>query len=307
MFKKILFPTDFSEPAKSELNCITSFPGIQEIILLHVIKQYAIPMGAEMIESLEEQAAEIYLNEAKDYITALNPDIRVSLQETTSSDITDVILETAEMRKADLIVIHTYIKGIMSGMLRSCVPTKVLCRISKANIMFMPNKLVEALTGKTFEKFCPMIFSRILCPTNFSEYSVRTTALAGTMNGVGEIILLHTVQKSEDGGTSEDAVKTAELRVKTICEELIPQGIKARTIVVAGRPEVEIPKIAIEEDVSLIWMRAAAKGCLHDFFFGSMVHDVVMNATRPVIVIRSLGTEDPQKRDLPDGTFRAAS
>ena len=307
MFKKVLFPTDFSEPAKSELNCITCIPGIREIILLHVIKQYAIPMGAETVESLEAQVAEIYLNEAKNYVTALNPDIRVTLQDTTSPDIPHAILETAETRKVDLIIIHAYLKGLMAGLLRSSVPTEVLCRISKTNIMIMPNKLVGALTGKTFEKFCPMIFSRILCPTNLSEYSVRTTALAGTMKGVGEIILLHAVQKSEDGSIHEDAVKIAELRINAICEDLIPQGIKARTIVVTGRPETEIPRVANQEDVSLIWMRAAAKGCLHDFFFGSMVHDVVMNATRPVIVIRSFGTENSKKQDLPDTTFRTAS
>ena len=45
MFEKILFPTDFSEEAKTELSCITSIPGIREIILFHVIKHYAIPMG----------------------------------------------------------------------------------------------------------------------------------------------------------------------------------------------------------------------------------------------------------------------
>jgi hypothetical protein len=48
MFEKILFPTDFSEDANNELSCITSIPGIREIILFHVIKHYAIPMGAEI-------------------------------------------------------------------------------------------------------------------------------------------------------------------------------------------------------------------------------------------------------------------
>jgi nucleotide-binding universal stress UspA family protein len=57
--------------------------------------------------------------------------------------------------------------------------------------------------------------------------------------------------------------------------------------VVVGKPGEEIARIAKAEDVSLIWMRSEAQGCLHDFFFGSMVHDVVMNATRPVIIIRS--------------------
>ena len=287
MFKKVLFPTDFSEPAKTELDCITSIPGIREIILLHVIKQYAIPMGVETIESLEVQAMEKYLHDAKTYIATLNPAIRVTLDETTSTDIAGAILDRAEKHHVDLIVIHANIKGIMAGMFLRSVHAKVLCRISKINVMVMPSKLVRSLTGKTYEKFCPMIFSRILCPTNFSEFSLKTTALAGTMKGVGEIIILHVVLMSEPGKYPDEAVKTAHVRTKALCDQLTEQGIKSRSIVVTGNPKDEIARIADEEDVSLVWMRSAGKGCLHDFFFGSMVHSVALHSTRPVIIIRS--------------------
>jgi len=287
MFKKVLFPTDFSKPAMNELHCITSIPGIREIILLYVIRHYAIPMGRETVETLESSAAEVYLHEAKKYITTLNPDIRVSLEETTSRDLTDAILETAEKHKVDIVVIHGYIKSIMAGLLRGCVPEKVLCRVSKTNIMIMPNTLVESLTGKNFEKFCPMIFSRILCPVNFSERSVKTTDIAGSMKGVGEIILLHAAQKGKEGQDHKESVTTAEKQIKKLCKQIVGQGIKTRTMVVTGKPEHEIPRIAEEEDVSLIWMGGAAKGCLHDFFFGSTVHEVLLKSKRPVIVIRS--------------------
>jgi nucleotide-binding universal stress UspA family protein len=287
MFKKVLFPTDFSEDANNELSCITSIPGIREIILFHVIKHYAIPMGAEIIKDLAVKDAEIYLQKAKTYIETLNPAIRVTLQETTSTDITGAILDAAEKNGVNLIVIHANIKGIMTGVLLSCVSSKVLCRISKINVMIMPNKLVGDLTSKTYEKYCPMIFSRILCPTNFSEFSVKTTALAATMHGVGEIILLHVINKDKSGSNHGDAITTAEHQIKAICEPIVAQGIKARSIIVTGKPEQEIPRIASEEDVSLIWMRVTGKGCLHDFFFGSLVHDVVMKSIRPVIIIRS--------------------
>ena len=287
MFKKVLFPTDFSEPAKYELDCITSIPGIREIILLHVIKQYAIPMGVETVESLEVEATEVYLREAKNYIAALNPAIQVTLDEKTSADIAGAILDRAEKHHVDLIVIHANIKGIMAGMFLRSVHAKVLCRISKINVMMMPARLARNLTGKTYEKFCPMIFSRILCPTNFSELSLKTTVLAGTMKGVGEIILLHVVQKSEPGREPDEAVKAAKIRIKALCDQLTEQGTKSSSIVVTGNPEDEIARIAGEEDVSLIWMRSAGKGCLHDFFFGSMVHSVAMHSTRPVMIIRS--------------------
>jgi nucleotide-binding universal stress UspA family protein len=287
MFKKILFPTDFSEEAKTELSCITSIPGIREIILLHVIRVHPVPMGTEIVKGLAVQTAEIYLEKAESYIATLNPDIRVTLEEKTADDITGAILEKAEEHSVDLIIIHANMKGIMSGVLFSHVSTKILCRISKINVMIMPDKLVSALTGTTYEKFCPMIFSRILCPTNFSESSLKTTALAATMKGTGEIILLHVVPEGESVAIPEAAVKTAEHRIREICDHMIIEGIKARIIVVTGKPEIEIARIAQDEDVSLIWMRSRAQGCLHDFFFGSIVHDVIMNAKQPVIVIRS--------------------
>ena len=285
MFKRILFPTDFSEKAKTELICITSLPGIREIILFHVIRIHPVPMGTEIIERIAVQSAKVYLQQAETYIKTLNPDIRVTLEEKTSTDITGAIIEKAEEQRVDLIVIHANMKGIVTGVLLSHVSSKVLCRTSKINVMIMPDKLVNALTGKTYEKYCPMIFSRILCPTNFSEFSIKTTTLAGTIKGVGEIILLHVIEKSE--GEGDAAIKTAELRIKEVRDKLTLLGVKVRTIILTGKPEIEIPRIAHEEDVSLIWMRSAAQGCLHDFFFGSMVHDVIMNSTRPVIIIRS--------------------
>ena len=281
MFEKILFPTDFSEKAKTELSCITSFPGIGEIILFHVIRAHPVPMA----ESLAVQAAENYLQQAEACIAALNPEIRVTLEEETSTDIAGAILEKAEEQRVDLIVIHATMKGIMTGLLTSHVPSTVLCRTSKINVMIMPDNLVDALAGKTYEKYCPMIFSRILCPTNFSEFSMKTTTLAGTIKGAGEIILLHVVEESK--GARDPAMKAAELRIQEVCDTLTLKGVKARTLVVTGKPEIAIPRVADKEDVSLIWMRSEAQGCLHDFFFGSMVHDVIMNSTRPVIIIRS--------------------
>ena len=231
--------------------------------------------------------AEVYLQKAKTYIAQLNPDIRVVLEETTSDDITTAILEKAEEYEVDLIVIHTDVKSIMTGVILDHVPSKVLCRISKINVMVMPKTLVGTLTGKTYEKFCPMIFSRILCPTDFSDLSLKGIARAAAMKGVGEIIYLHVIEKGREKGDPEEAVRIADTRFKALCDNLTTQGIKTRSIVLTGKPEIEIPRVAQEMDVSLIWMRSAGQGCLHDFFFGSTVHEVVMNATRPVIVIRS--------------------
>ena len=58
-------------------------------------------MGVETVESLEIQATEKYLHEAKIYIATLNPAIRVTLDETTSADIAGAILERAERHQVE--------------------------------------------------------------------------------------------------------------------------------------------------------------------------------------------------------------
>jgi nucleotide-binding universal stress UspA family protein len=288
MFEKVLIVTDFSDHARRILDCITGIQGIREIVLLHVIKDIRVPMGTETVEAVVRDAAENSFQEEKRYLETLSPNITVTPELITSSDIAGTILETAEKHGAGLIIISAYGMGVKAGLLTGNVTTAVLCRISRVNVLVMRHKIIETLTGKTYEKFCPMIFSRILCPTNFSQNSDRAIALAGTMKGAGEVILLHVVSPDETGGETEEAVRKAEIRIGAIRDTLLAKGIQSRAIVRTGHPASEITGTAEEEDVSLIWISSYGKGCFHDFLLGSTVNDVVMNTNRPVIIIRAL-------------------
>jgi nucleotide-binding universal stress UspA family protein len=288
MFEKVLILTDFSEHARRMSDCITGIHEIREIVLLHVIKDIPVPMGRETVEGFVTSAAENSLREEKNYLETLSPNLKVIPVLTTSSDIAGTLLETAEKNGVDLVIISAYGVGVTTGMLTGNVSTEVLCRISRINVLVMRHKIIETLTGKTYEKFCPMIFSRILCPTDFSPYSERAIALAGTMKGVGEVILLHIVSPDETGSEIKEAARTAKMRIRGIRDNLAVKGIQCRAIVKTGHPASEITKTAEKEDVSVIWISSYGKGCLHDFLLGSTVNDVVMKTKRPVIVIRAM-------------------
>jgi len=287
MFNKLLFPTDFSQRAEIMLDCIASIPQVQDVILLHVVKETRYPMGAQIVDTLAKENAENTLTEAQRYLKKLNPDIRVTLDTTISPDIAGGILTTAEKRGAGLIVIGAHGKSVKIGVLLGSVPSTLLCRISKTNVLVMRHKIIETLTGTTYEKFCPMLFSRILCPTDFSRFSEHATALVSTMKGVGEVILLHVVPESGTARGIEESVQAAEAGIDVVRDRLAAHGILSRALVTTGNPAGEIIKTAEEQDVSVIWISSYGKGCLHDFLLGSTVQDVAMNSTRPVIVIRS--------------------
>jgi len=287
MFEKVLFPTDFSERAETMLDCIAGIPQVREVILLHVVKMTRYPMGVQFIDTLAKETAESTLAEAQRYLTSLNPDIRVTLDTTISPEIAEGILTHAEQRGADLIVISAREKRVEIGELLGSVSSTILCR-SKTNVLIMRHKIIETLTGKTYEKFCPMLFSRILCPIDFSRFSEHATALASTMKGVGELILIHVVLP--EGGTSseiKESEQAAEARIGAVRDSLAAQGIHCRAIVTRGDPAGEIIRIAEQQDVSVIWISSFGKGCLHDFLLGSTVQNVAMHSTRPVVVIRS--------------------
>jgi len=287
MFEKVLFPTDFSERAEIMLDCIASMPTVRDVILVHVVKETRYPMGADSADRLAQEIAEGILADAQDHLKKVNKAIRVTLETSIAPDIAGGILKTAEEKGADLIVIGAHGKSPKIGVLLGSVPSTVLCRISKTNVLVMRHKIIETLTGPTYEKFCPMLFSRILCPTDFSRFSEHATALAGTMKGAGELILLHVVPEGGSPGEIREAVQAAEARMGAVRDGLTVQGIRSKAIVTTGDPSEEIIKTAEEQDVSVIWISSYGKGCLHDFLIGSTVQDVAMNAARPVIVIRS--------------------
>jgi len=288
MFKKVLILTDFSEHSRRILDCITGIQGICEIVLLHVIEDIRSPMGAETVEEFVKSAAEKSFQVEKRYLETLSPNIRVTPELIISSDITGTILETAEKNKVDLVIISAYGIGMKAGLLTGDVESALLCRTSRINVLVMRHRIIETMTGKTYEKFCPMIFSRILCPTNFSPDSERAIALAGTMKGVGEIILLHVLSPDEAKVEAQESTRAAEVRLGAIRDTLAAKGIRSRAIVTTGHPASAISGTAETEDVSVIWINSYGKGCLHDFLLGSRVNDVVMNTRRPVIIIRGL-------------------
>jgi nucleotide-binding universal stress UspA family protein len=286
MFEKILFPTDFSAYAKKTLDCIAGFPGAREVILFHVIEEAKSPWGGGEIGDVLFRTGEgNSLKEEKRHLENLSQNLRVTTAVKISSDIAGAIIETAEEKSVSLIVVgargNNYIEGILLGSVSMAV-----LRRSRTSVLIMRHKIIEDLKGKTFEMFCPMILSRVLCPIDFSQYSDNAIALIRTTKGVGEVILLHVVSQGETEAEIEDAVQKAKGQIETIRSSLAAQGINVWTIVRKGNPDFEITRIADEEDVSVIWMSSHGKSWFGELILGSTAHTVTMNAKRPVIIIR---------------------
>jgi nucleotide-binding universal stress UspA family protein len=295
MFEKVLFSTDFSEYAKSALDCIAGFPGAREVILFHVVEAARSPRGGGEIGDTFYRTGENFLKEEKHYLENLSQNLRVTTAVKTSSDTAGAIIETAEERGVSLIVIGARGNSRVEGILLGSVSMAVLRR-SRTNVLIMRHKIIEKMKSKTYEMFCPMILFRVLCPVDFSRFSDNAIALLSRTKGVGEVILLHVVSQGETEAEIEDAARKAKGQIETIRSSLAAQGIGVRTIVRTGNPTAEITGIADEEDVSVIWMSSHGKGWFRELLLGSTAYTVAMNAKRPVIIIRM---PDPEERTGP--------
>lgn len=285
MFSRILFPTDFSEYAKKSLDCIAGFPGARDVILLHVVEEARSPRGGGEIGDALFRDEKRSLKEEKHYLESLGNHLNVTAEVKVSSDTAGTILETAEDRGASLIVVGARGRSIVEGILLGSVSRAVLRR-SRTSVLIMRHKLVERMTGKTYEMICPRILSRILCPVDFSRCSDHAVSLVGRNEDPGEVILLYVVSRGETESEIEDCLIRAKSRLEAIRGTLAARGVNTRIIVRSGNPALEIAKAAEEEDVSVIWMSSHGKGWFHELMLGSTADEVAVNAKRPVIIIR---------------------
>jgi nucleotide-binding universal stress UspA family protein len=287
VFGKILFATDFSAYAKNVLDCIAGFPGAREVILVHIINEVHSPRGGgEIGGELYRGGENNLLREEKRRLESLSQSLRVTTAVKTSSDTAGAIIGTAKEMGVSLIVVGARGNTLVEGILLGSVSRAVLRR-SRTNVLIMRHTITRDITGETYHKFCPGILSRVLCPTDFSEYSEKAIALASRITGIGEVILLHIVSRGETEVEIADAFQKAETRLGEIRDSLAAQGISVRAIVKTGNPAHEITRIADEMDVSVIWMNSYGKGWFRELLLGSVASTVAMNAKQPVLIIRT--------------------
>ena len=286
MFSRILFPTDFSEYAAKTLDCIAGFPGVRDVILLHVIKETISPRGGGEIGSALFHEGKITLKEEKRHLESLGENIRVRTEVKVASDIAGAIVQSADENAVSLIVIGARGSSLVEEILLGSV-SKAVVRRSRTSVLIMRHKITLGLEGKTYEMFCPMILSRVLCPVDFSVYSDNAIARLRATPGVGEVILLFVVSRGETEQEIEYCQRRAEHRIEKMQRDLATQGIRAKALVKRGNPSSEILRVAEEEDVSAVWMSSVGRGWFRELLLGSTADAVAVNSRRPVFIIRS--------------------
>ena len=285
MFEKVLLPTDFSEYAQKTLECIGEIPGIKELMLLHIVDATH-PSKRGWTHGPHIENAKILMEEKKEYLESIGLKVKVKVEVITIGEVYRTILENAEKEEVSLIVMGARGKSPIKDLLLGSISTNIV-RHAKTNILIMRYRLVEELEGVKHEKFCPMIFSKVLLPTDFSDPAGKTISFMKEIKDIKEIDLLNVVSKGETEEEIEENVTEAKSNLVNIKGELVRAGLNVIDHVRVGNVPEEIISTAEDNDVSLIAMSTHGKGWLRELLIGSTTCAVVRRANRPVLVVRT--------------------
>jgi nucleotide-binding universal stress UspA family protein len=293
MFEKVLFPTDFSEYAGKTLECAGDIPGVKEIVLLHIVDATH-PSKMGWVHGPHIENARILLEEKKEALEKRGLKVRTRVDVIRSGEVFKAITDTAEAEEVSLIIIGARGKNALENILLGSVSANVV-RHAGMPVLVMRFKREEGPGGKTFEKYCQLLFSKVLVPTDFSEPAGNVIPLLKKIPLIKEIVLLNVVDKGESEEEVRRNVQAARIKNENIKNDLAQLGYLVTTRVHAGYPPDDIVATAENEDVSLIIMSPHGEGWLRELkalFIGSTTSAVVRRAFRPVLIIkdRSSGT-----------------
>ena len=306
MYNKILVPTDFSSYAHRVQDCLAAIPGIEEILLLHVLDA-SNPKELEgkgwswdsLIDEartrLEEQADQLTHQEVNEL--RVKPVLKVIIEPMSGADgvnlqrprpgsgadfvdggsIGQVISRVAAEENVSLVCMGAQGKGLIEGMLLGSVSTEVL-RQSEADLLIIRHKILLEKSGDS-KDLCRDIFSKVMLTTDFSEAGEEAAARIKEMTGVTEILLVNVIDQEND-------FKQAAEGLNRLREELAAPGRRITVHVLQGSPSDEILSLAKKHDVSLIMMSSQGKSWRRQIRVGSTTFDVVRRSESPVLVVR---------------------
>src|SRR5512136_122283 len=132
MFRRVLVATDFSRFADRTLECIGEIPGMEEILLIHVLDKSQVPQNTSaftLSHTVAEEQAEQILAEKGQYLEELTGvKVNTALVDMSGTDIPGAIIRTANNENISLIVMGARGKSLFSGLLLGSVSEGVITR-----------------------------------------------------------------------------------------------------------------------------------------------------------------------------------
>jgi nucleotide-binding universal stress UspA family protein/GNAT superfamily N-acetyltransferase len=288
MFDKVLLPTDFSEYADDTLESILDVPGVRDVLLLYVtddhqhaaspvwISGHVFESPAKKIETLLEKRR-LRIEEA-----GIRAGARI-VEAGYPDSIAEVIIRTSEAEDASLIAMGARGRGRVSTFILGSVSSRVL-QSSRRDVLIIHKKAGDQPNPKSPHPH-PGLFSKVLCPIDFSRPSENAVSTLSAIPEKGDVILLHVVPEFIAASAFREKVTEVARSLDEVQAPLEQSGWNVRICIRFGNPGEVISRLASEEAVSLILMsRYGKRDYTRNILIGSTTADVAKHVGRPLLV-----------------------
>lgn len=298
--RRILYPTDFSETAAHAFTWALRFAEEYdaELLMLHVLVLHAADPAApdHHFPDLEEahEALARWADEGMQSVLERHADrdVPVRTEQRRSISPAPTIVEHAEERGADLIVLGTHGRRGLRRMLLGSVAEEVV-RTSERPVLTVPHRSEDRPAGR---------IGSILVPVDFSEHAAAALSHARHLADAAgaRLDVLHVLEStaypdaylalgspSPAEGASPDAVRGELERMVTAAPG--PE-VPLELHVAAGRPAAEIATFAEDRDTDLLVIASHGLTGLERVLLGSVTERVIRRSSCPVLTVKSFGT-----------------
>jgi nucleotide-binding universal stress UspA family protein len=281
--KTILCPIDFSEFSARAYRHAQSLAEHYHarLIALHTVELYQFTFlgfaaSAGLYDEFCKAAYQNAMAQLKKFLHPPEPELAIH-----QGIAPDYILQFAEKRKVDLIVMGTHGRRGYDRLMLGSVTDRVMRR-SPCPVLAVCKPTPEATTEQPKNTHR---LRRILLCTDFSPASQRALqyAISGAEEYAAELTLLHVL---DDASTPARVAATKEE-----IEKLIPSDERkkliVKTAVRSGRPYQQIIQQAEEMQADLVAIGVSGRGNLDVAVFGSTTYRVMQLGPCPVLAVRA--------------------
>lgn len=296
MYKRILFPTDFGEYARQTLQCVLEFRhvGLEEIVLVHVIDVEELRMYS-LLEALQDREAQlrelalIQLAELETYVKEHG--VRVSSHILRGIPSYEIVRMATEERFSLIIGGSHRVRSqqedpLDTTTLRVVRASQVPVLVARPSAAWQDPDVCAA--------HCRELFSTIVMPVDWSDCAMRAVdyLAALRLSTRQKIILTHVMDERSlehvEAATIEEFRQNDLRRLEHTRTRLALLGFDVTIHLHVGVPHREIPRVAREEQATLIVMGHHGKGWLKNLMVGSTTERVLRSTTLPVLVVGML-------------------
>lgn len=201
-----------------------------------------------------------------------------------------ILAEQAEIG-ADLLVLGTHGRSGFQHLVLGSVTEKVIRKAGCPTLVVPPR-------APDIRPDAPVRTTRILCPIDFSDSSIKAFAEAralalATGARLTAIAVVDIAYELRDSAMLanvdvEAIARTTERETRKRLDELVGRDAPAtETVVASGSAPTTVLERAAQEGSDLIVMGVHGRGALDLGLFGSTTHQVIRRATCPVLVVPS--------------------